>query len=1075
MRSLRFKPVFFAIVIICAALHFPRANFEARASSTPLPPVGEAAMTRGSALAVNLPLAQLFKRSAQDGAANDNYGYSIAADGDTVVVGANLETVGNNVRQGSAYVYVRSGGGWTLQQKLTANDGDAEDQFGASAAINGATIVIGAPNDKTGMNPNQGSAYVFARSGGVWSFQRKLTANDGEANDRFGASVAVSDDTVVAGAFSDDIGTKPDQGSAYVFVRSGGAWALQQKLTADDGGANDQLGASVAISDDTIIAGALLDDLGTAQDAGSAYVFVRSGAGWTQRQKLSGLNSVGARSGDLFGAAVAISGDTAIIGAPLADLFGRVNQGLAAVFVRSGGLWSYQGSLTANDGEAEDRFGASVALNGDTALVGANFDDIGAAAGVVLDQGSAYLFTRSGAGWAPRQRLTALGGVARELFGNAVALGADTAFVGAPHAKVGSNESQGALYIFGCGYAERQVFNGLFGAAGDGFGYPVAVDGDTAVVGSPGNGVVYVFVRGVAGWAYSASLYAKDRAMGDGFGASVAISGDTVVIGAPHKDLPNSPNHGSIYCFVRSGGNWTQQGQAFGGASDDYLGWSVAIAGGLIAVGAPYDDVNENMDQGSIYLYTRSGATLREEGTLRASDSAPLGRFGWSVALSGERMLVGAPGPSDGARSNGAAYVFERSSAQSPPWAQRAKLIADDGQAGDNLGDTVALSGNTALVSASGKILNDPPRRQAAYVFVGPGASGGGWSQQARLILGEGSVNYSLSVAISGDTAVVGTSRESVDGRADQGTARVFTRNGAVWTPRQQLLAGDGEADDRFGSAVAISGDSIMVGATYGGDVDQGAVYVLKANCGASVSPFAIVSAASFAAGGLPPESIVAGFGSNLATGVQAAPSTPLPTTLAGVSVKIRDSADRERLAPLFFVSPGQINFLIPGGMANGQAVLTVMRDDGPVASGETQIANVSPGLFSADASGLGAASAVALRVKADGSQSFEPVAKYDPARNRFAPAPIDLGPTTDQIFLVFYGSGLRFRNSLSTVNCTIGGASSETLYAGVVPGFVGLDQVNVRLPRSLAGRGEVDVALVVDGKAANTVRVSVR
>src|SRR5262249_43988400 len=158
-------------------------------------------------------------------------------------------------------------------------------------------------------------------------------------------------------------------------------------------------------------------------------------------------------------------------------------------------------------------------------------------------------------------------------------------------------------------------------------------------------------------------------------------------------------------------------------------------------------------------------------------------------------------------------------------------------------------------------------------------------------------------VAISGNTAVVGTSRESVDGRADQGTARVFTRSGAAWTPRQQIFAVDGEADDRLGSAVAVSGDSILVGATYGGDNGQGVVYVLKLNCGAPVSPFASVSAASYAVGGLPSESIVAGFGANLATSVQAAASTPLPTTLAGVSVKIRDSADAERLAPLFFVS----------------------------------------------------------------------------------------------------------------------------------------------------------------------------
>ena len=144
-------------------------------------------------------------------------------------------------------------------------------------------------------------------------------------------------------------------------------------------------------------------------------------------------------------------------------------------------------------------------------------------------------------------------------------------------------------------------------------------------------------------------------------------------------------------------------------------------------------------------------------------------------------------------------------------------------------------------------------------------------------------------------------------------------------------------------------------------------------------------------------------------------------------------------------------------------------------AAGEVRIAAAAPGLFSANASGEGAAAALALRIKADGSQRYEPVAKFDPEQNRFVPAPIELGPATDQVFLVFYGTGLRHRSSLSAVSCSIGGASSEAVFAGPAPGFAGLDQVNVRLPRSLAGRGELDVELFVDGEAANKVRVSIR
>jgi uncharacterized protein (TIGR03437 family) len=460
---------------------------------------------------------------------------------------------------------------------------------------------------------------------------------------------------------------------------------------------------------------------------------------------------------------------------------------------------------------------------------------------------------------------------------------------------------------------------------------------------------------------------------------------------------------------------------------------------------------------------------------LRASDGAPKDKFGTSVALSGNRALVGAPGPDEGERSKGAAYIFEPTFEQSQPWVQRAKLVADDGQNLDHFGHSVALSGATALVGAPGKVLNAPLRRQAAYVFVASSTSGE-WSLQDRLILGEGHPLL-LSVALNGDTAVIGSSGENIDGRVFQGAALVFMRSGAVWTPQQQIIASDGEADNRFGVSVAVSGDTIMVGAIKGGPrLNQGAIYTWRKTCSAPMARLTSVSAASYtAADGLAPESMSAVFGVNLATETQAASSLPLPTTLAGVSLKVTDSAGTERLASLFFVSPGQINYLIPAGTITGQATLTVTNADGAVASGEAQIAAVAPGLFSANASGQGVANAFVLRVKANGAQSYEPVAQFDSMQKRFVPAPIDLGSATDRVFLVLYGTGLRFRSSLSAVSCSIGGASSQVLFAGAVPGYVGLDQVNVRLPRTLAGRGEVDVALFVEGKAANTVRISIR
>jgi uncharacterized protein (TIGR03437 family) len=236
----------------------------------------------------------------------------------------------------------------------------------------------------------------------------------------------------------------------------------------------------------------------------------------------------------------------------------------------------------------------------------------------------------------------------------------------------------------------------------------------------------------------------------------------------------------------------------------------------------------------------------------------------------------------------------------------------------------------------------------------------------------------------------------------------------------------------------------------------------------------ASLSAASYRAE-VASEAIVAAFGANLAASTVAATTLPLPTMLAGVTVRVTDSSGIERNAPLFFVSPRQINYQIPFGTASGAASVTVLANGAALAAGAVQVTTVAPGLFSANANGQGVAAAVVLRIKPGSAQSFEPVARFDAAQNRFVAAPIELGPETDQVFLLLFGTGLRRRSSLTSVTAMIGGLNTLVEYAGPQGDFAGLDQVNLRLPRALAGRGEVNIALMADGKAANVVTVSVR
>lgn len=241
----------------------------------------------------------------------------------------------------------------------------------------------------------------------------------------------------------------------------------------------------------------------------------------------------------------------------------------------------------------------------------------------------------------------------------------------------------------------------------------------------------------------------------------------------------------------------------------------------------------------------------------------------------------------------------------------------------------------------------------------------------------------------------------------------------------------------------------------------------------------AIVSAAGFSNSALSIESIAATFGSRLSTQTQIATALPLPNALAGTNVVVRDSAGIERPAPLFFVSPTQINFLVPAGTANGAAIITATSSDGALSVANVEIAAVAPALFSAASDGGGVAVAIVQRVKANGATSSEPIASYDLAQSKFVALPIDLGPdlgnATDQVFLVLFGTGLRFRSNLSNISAKLGGIDAQVLFAGVTQGFAGLDQVNLRLPRSLAGRGSVNIALTIDSKAANTVTASVK
>jgi hypothetical protein len=390
-------------------------------------------------------LTQQQKLLSKDGAAGDAFGFATAISGKMAVIGAPLADVDGKTNQGAAYLYVMENGVWIEQAKLTASDGNADSQFGYSVGIDGDTIVIGASHTAPA---NRGAAYVFVRNGTAWTEQAKLTGKDNLGGDRLGESVAISGNTVAAGAVLHDIAGTPDtnKGAVYLFVRNGATWTEQAKLTASDAHDYDFLGHSVAIEGDTLIAGAPQSN-GNVR-IGSAYVYTRTGENWSQQAKLTADDGA---YDNLFGERLSLSGDTVAIGAYGAKVANTAFAGAVYIFNRVNGNWTQQSKLVPEAAEISFGlcFGIAASLKNDTLAIGA----FGAQVNNNAQQGVAYLFKRDGNLWVRQSQIAANDGLAFDYFGGSVALGDNTLLVGTSQndfSKKGTPQ-HGTAYYFAAG------------------------------------------------------------------------------------------------------------------------------------------------------------------------------------------------------------------------------------------------------------------------------------------------------------------------------------------------------------------------------------------------------------------------------------------------------------------------------------------------------------------------------------------------------------------------------------------------------------------------------------------------
>lgn len=354
------------------------------------------------------------KLLASDGSTDDQYGVAVAISGATGIVGVNGDS-DNGTDSGSAYIVVRDGNAWAEQDKLLAFDGAADDSFGFSVAISGDYAVVGAIGDDD-KGERSGSAYVFYRSGNYWSYQAKLVAPDGAAGDLFGFSVVIDGDYILVGADEHD-DPFSNAGAVYIFHRVGTTWSVQTKIMANDAQEDDMFGTAVSLSGQYALIGASNDD----SRSGSAYIFYRSGTSWSQQAKL--LASDGGAD-DIFGRAVAISGSVGVVGAPHYDYWGN-NRGAAYVFRRSGTSWAEETRLMAADGVAYDYFGWSVSISGNNIVIGADGVDYYTDYG-----GAAYLFQYINSSWLERCQILPSDRSGGDFYGHSVGVSGDCAIAG---------------------------------------------------------------------------------------------------------------------------------------------------------------------------------------------------------------------------------------------------------------------------------------------------------------------------------------------------------------------------------------------------------------------------------------------------------------------------------------------------------------------------------------------------------------------------------------------------------------------------------------------------------------------
>ncbi|GMU42663.1 MAG: hypothetical protein IT479_07310 [Xanthomonadales bacterium] len=748
----------------------------------------------------------------------------------------------------------------------TAGDGAAGDNLGNALAIDGDLAVVAAFGD-TVVAPgatfgiSQGSVTVFERVGGDWLARQKLTpVPAGDNGDNFGLSVALRSGTLAIGAPRTWMGEAPEVGSVHIYSLTAQGGVLQEVLLPVVADPDQRFGTAVALWQDWLAVGA------ARAQGGRVDLFQRNQAGsYEYRQSLAPPPTSGEAR---FGTALALEGAELLIGAPAMDVGGAVfrsglvgaqwtpptrlpllaqaQSGLGAAVVQHAGLalvgapmagagevrvlahqlggWAQVGTLAPSGLAAGDRFGSALALDGARAAV--------AASDALANEGRVHVYARSGQTLAEQQRLDRVDGGLGDRFGSALALVDDGLLVGSDLDRIGPNSGQGAAYwyvVAGATLDFRARLDNGDGAMYDRYGTAVATDGEIALIGAyvedtlagADAGAAHWYRRVDGHWQYGGRIDAPDADVEDRFGIAVAVDADRMAIGAYWNVVDGNVDQGSVYVYRREGDGWVFEQELTDASGDpgDYFGFALALDGDTLAVGARGDS-DLGLEQGAVHVYRRAGVVWQREARFDLAAGNSQAFFGASVALAAGRLLVGAPGATlaNGPPASGAAFAYLREGGQ---WRALATLKSGQPQANAAFGFALDASADYWLIGA----FQEQNARGAAYLFRAGDAALAAELRANQPQPGEG---LAVAVALAGDRALLGASGFDRDGEFGIGRVLQFEARERDWKQNAELHARDGRGGDGFGRALAVGRGTLIVGAPGRGEQNplEGMAYV---------------------------------------------------------------------------------------------------------------------------------------------------------------------------------------------------------------------------------------------------------